>query len=205
MDEPDRLHGNRFLAWERREEPAYSGWSEYLNGNSSGVVQNLRQFCDNDFSASAGDEMYGVVGTAYEISGGSSSTFETELRDFNNGSICTFSYNSSTSCGQSDCKIAGTEYFADYFIETPQDTSESGIPFMLPKFSEVSAHGDLFYVMGMLSSTQGSYPYYSDTYYLTSDMYNSGTHNTHTSPMYENSGSTYAYFNETWLSSANTG
>jgi hypothetical protein len=185
--------------------PSYSGWSEYLNGDSSGVVQNLVQSCNSDFSASAGDEMYGVVGTAYEISGGSSSTFDTELRDFNNGSICDFSYSSSTSCGQSDCNIAGTEYFADYFIETPQDASDSGTPFMLPKFTEISDAGDLFYVMGMLSSSQGSYPYYNDGYYLTSDMGNGGTHNTHTSAMSENAGSTYAYFNENWLSSANTG
>lgn len=185
--------------------PSFSGWSEYLNGNSNGVVQTSFHSCNSHFSAAASDEMYAVVGSQEAINGTTGNKFYTELRDFSNGTICEFAYlNNSTSCGSSTCKIAGKEYFADYFAERPQST-DAGIPFMLPVFHLPGSGYDLFYTMGMITSTTGAYSYYNNGYYLTSHMANGGTTNTQNSIVYKNSGTYYAYFNETWKSSANTG
>lgn len=68
-------------------------------------------------------------------------------------------------------------------------------------FKPLSEHSGWY----RLSTTQGAWTYYNDGYYQYAWMENSNTNNTSVTPMYENSGgSTYGYFNETWLSSSGT-
>jgi hypothetical protein len=184
----------------------YGGFSMYLNGEGSTIKQQAINGCPSNFSVGAGTEINAVVGTGYAINGTSSSTYYTIMSDYT-GVLCEAAYNSSTTCyppnstSGSACKIAGTEYWADYFAETPQDPHNANFyTYMLPDFSNFD-----FYDMGMISTTQGSYPYYNDGYYLSSPMVNSNVYNTNISTVSENSGSTYAYFSETYKSSSNTG
>jgi hypothetical protein len=185
--------------------PYYGAFSSYVSGNSSGVVQQAEGLCPSGFSVGPGTEINAVVGTGYAINGSSSSTFYTIMSNYT-GVMCEYAYNSSTTCynfvtgTHSACKIAGTEYFADYFAETPQDNSDNGYTFMLPVFTNFD-----FYDMGMMTPTTGAYPYYNWGYYLYSPMSNGGTPNTSISGVSKNSGTNYASFSETWDSSADTG
>jgi len=98
-----------------------------------------------------------------------------------------------------------TEYYADFFAERPQWGSSHY--FALPKFDTFD-----FYDVGMGAggSSSGAYPNYNRGYGFGSYMYNQWVGNNHyyqdtsVGTMYENSGSTYGYFSETWDSSAGT-
>jgi hypothetical protein len=187
-----------------------STWSEFVAGTSSGVTQAGYMGCDLPLgsSASAGDQMNGVVGNEYAINGTRGAGFlpvYAIIHDRNHVSGgCKINWSDSSSCVvegvPSTCTISGKEYLAGYFVETPQKGSGS---FPLAKFSV--PHGeDLFYSLGMSTTSQGTYTYYNDGYYLKSWMENGGTNNTSVTPMSEIGGGGYGYFNETWLSSANT-
>jgi hypothetical protein len=186
----------------------YGAWGEYLYGNSNGVQRVDYSACS--MTVKAGDTMYEEVGSGYAINGSSSSTYHSIINDFTQGHICQpfgggLTYYTQCFIVKTDtdgnCEMSGTEYFAGYILETPQTTGGSTYP--LPKFTVPGE--DVFDILGMYSTSQGAWTYYNDGYYQYAWMENSNTNNTSVTPMYENSGgSTYGYFNETWLSSSGT-
>ncbi len=182
----------------------YNGWAEYLNGNSAGIQQNLMHTCANTIAA--GDEMYGEVANQKIINGTTGKTFYTYLEDYRTSTWCDWHVSPSTSCGSSNCKIAGNEKFADYFAETPQISST--LSYELPKFRAPSGD-DLFFGAGMYAYNTGTYTYYNDGYWLYSYMKNCGLQciqNTYVTAMSSSGSPLYqASFNETWKSSQNTG
>lgn len=175
--------------------PYYHGWAEALTGNSNGVIKQNSgiQTCDNHFTPAVGDYMVAEVGSQEVINGTTGNTFYTILDDTNGNVGCEFAYPN----GVNVTKLAGKEYYADYFVETPQLVSGTAI---LPQFQQFT-----FYDCGMISESQGTYPYYNNDYGFGSYIYNSGVQNTQISSMSENSGSTYGYFTETYDNSTNTG
>ncbi len=182
-------------------------WGEFVFGNQNGVQRMVEDDCSMTVTPS--DELYEEVGSGYEFNGSSSSTFHVLINDFTHDHICQpfgggLTYSSQctiiATSQQGNCEVSGTEYFADYILETPQVGSGA---YPLPQFSVPGE--DLFDILGMLSTAQGTWTYYNDGYYQYCWMENSNTNNTSVTPIYENSGgSTYGYFNETWLSSSGT-
>jgi hypothetical protein len=177
--------------------PYYHGWSEALTGKANGVItQNSGiQTCDTHFTPSTGDYLVAEVGSQEVINGTSGNKFYTILDDTNGDVGCEFVYPN----GSSVTKLAGKEYYSDYFVETPQLSST-------PTFATLPTFGSFtFYDCGMITESQGAYTYYNDGYGFGSVMYNGGGANTAVSSMSKNSGTTYGYFSETYDNSVGTG
>jgi hypothetical protein len=184
----------------------YFAWYEYLMGNSAGtIVRNTGQLpCS--YTMSGGDFIEGIVGRGDLVNGSSSSVYVSVVIDSSHSgdNTCYFKWtNSKNICSSHSCDISGKEYFADYFGETPQ--CGSSCSYALPKFT-IPHNDNLFDYLGITSGSQGAYPDYNDGYYMYAWMENSGLNNTSVTPMSEYCcGSTYGYFNETFLHSAGTG
>jgi hypothetical protein len=186
-------------------------------GTGGAVQQSAGGACTSaSFPVSALDEMYGEVGSQEAINFTTGNTFYTLLYDYNTSDWCEFSYlNGSTACvnlvleESQACKIAGKEYFADYFVETPQDDNNNNLPYMLPVFKLPNTFDTLFFGMFMINYTTGTYSYFNDGYYMYSYMKNCASggspcaQNTYVAKMYNISGQ--GNFNETWDSSEYTG
>jgi hypothetical protein len=169
----------------------YKDWSEYVRGYSNGNASpDGPYYCYP--SPGEGDEVVGQVGSKLYFNDTSSNYTYTILTDYGspNTTICSHFYNNGE---------VHTEYYADYFAETPQYGSSF---FTLPEFTSPTT----FYDCGMATGQTefGAYPNYSNGYGFGSYIYNSDTTNTDTGTMYENSGSTYGYFGVTWVNSYGT-
>jgi hypothetical protein len=187
-----------------------TGFGEFLYGDSSGVVRTDEADCVS-FSMSANDEVYDVVGSGYEINGSSTSTYHVLITDETSSHTCvafggglTYSSTCKLAVGTGSCKVSGTEYFADYMLETPS-WSVCGGRCILPQFS---IPGENLFIDGAFSTSSGingAWTYYNDGYYQASWMENSGNINTETTIFHENSGgSSYGYFNESYHGSVGT-
>ena len=183
----------------------YNVFSEYTSGDQNGIYQEISSTCPG-MNLSTGDDIVASVGSQAVINGTSGKAFYTFLEDDTSAKACNYPYNTSLSgvcltrgTSPEACKIAGHEYYADYFAERPACGSSCGY-FQLPDFTSF-----YFYECEMLNSSTGSYPYYNDGYGIGSVMSNNGTVNTSTGSMSETGGSVhYGYFQESWVSSVNT-
>ena len=167
----------------------YQGWNEYVRGNPSGtILVNDYRYCSG--SMSVNDSITAQVGSQYYFNGTSGSTYYSILTDWQYSWICSHPFSNGE---------VHPEYYASFFAERPQ---VGGNAFnALPKF-----HTFTFYNVGMATgrSEFGAYPYYDSGYGFGSYIYNGGTTDTTTGSMSENSGSTFGYFSEYWVSSYGT-
>jgi hypothetical protein len=175
----------------------YYSWTAYLAGTAAGAIKNntfTTTPCGNRFTTHAQDYMTGTVGSQLEINGTSGTKYYTILTDWTQTGVCESAVNFT-----SHSKTYGTEYYADFFLERPQEATHF---FHLANFSALTFYS---VTMGSSGATFGAYPDYDAPYGFASYMENNSVINTAIDAWTLNSGSTtYGYFDTTFSSSSGT-